>query len=77
MCEQLRKRKVDMCCLYEVRWRGQGAQFVGIRGRRYKLWWSRNNDAIEGVGILVKKELCKLVVEVRRKSESDGNGAGF
>ena len=29
VCEQLRKRKVDMCCLQKVRWRGQGARFVG------------------------------------------------
>ena len=34
VCEQLRKREVDMWCVQEVRWRGQGARFVGIRGRR-------------------------------------------
>ena len=28
MCEQLRKREVDMCCLQEVKCRGQGARFV-------------------------------------------------
>ena len=69
VCEQLRKKKVDMCCLQEERGRGQGARFIGIRGSRYKLWWSRNNDGIEGVGILVIEELCKKVVEVRRKSD--------
>ena len=31
VCEQLRKREVDMCCLQEVRWSGQR---VGCRGRR-------------------------------------------
>ena len=35
--EELRKRMIDVCCLQEVRWRGQGAR---IQGRRYKLWWS-------------------------------------
>ena len=68
VCEQLRKKKVDMCCLREVGWRGQGARFVGCRGRRYKLWWSGNNDGI-GLQILVKKELCVKVVEVQRKSD--------
>ena len=63
MCEQLRKREVDMCCLQEVRWRGQGARFVGCRGRRYKLWWSGNNDEI------LVKELCEKAVEIRRKSD--------
>ena len=69
MCEQLRKREFDMGCQQEVRWRGQGVRFVDCRGRRYKLRWSGNNDRIEGFGILVKEELCKKVVEVRRKSD--------
>ena len=77
MCEQL-KREVDMCYLQEVRWRGQGARFFGCRGRRYKLWWSGNNDGIRGVGIYVKEELRKKAVEVWRKSDnSDDNSAGF
>ena len=58
MCKQLRKRKADMCYRQEVRWRGQGARFVGCKGTRYKLWWSGNNDRIGGVGILVKEKLC-------------------
>ena len=57
-----------MCCLQEVRWRGQGAQFV-CRCRRYKLWWSGNNYETGGVASLVKVELCEKVVEVRRKSD--------
>ena len=61
VCDQLRTREVDMCYLQKIRWRGQGARFVGCRGRRYKLWWSENHDGIGGVGILVK--------EVRRKSD--------
>ena len=69
VCEQLRKREVDMCCLQEVRWRGQEARLVGCRGRRYKLWWSGNNDGIGGAGILVKEELCEKAVKVRRKND--------
>ena len=26
ICEEQRKRMVDVCCLQEVRWRGQGAR---------------------------------------------------
>ena len=37
VCEKLRKRKVDVCCLQKVRWRGEGARFIGVKGRRYKL----------------------------------------
>lgn len=69
VCEELRKRRVDVCCLQEVRWRGQGARFMGVKGRRYKLWWSGNSEGIGGVGVLVKEELCEKVVEVRRRSD--------
>ena len=58
MCEQLRKKKVHMCSLQEARWKEQRARFVGIRSRRYKLWWSGNNDGKTGGEILVK-ELCQ------------------
>ena len=44
VCEELRKRRMDVCCLQEVRWRGQGAWFMGVKGRRYKLWWSGNSE---------------------------------
>ena len=66
VCEQLRKKKVDMWCLQEVGWRGQGVRFVGCRGRRYKLWWFGNNNGIS-VGILVSEELCEKVVGSKKK----------
>ena len=69
MCEELRKRKVDVCCLQEVRWRGEGARFFGVKGRRYKLWWCGNDDKIGCVGILVKQQLCEKVVEVTRRCD--------
>ena len=69
VCEELRKRRMDVCCVQEVRWRGQGARFLGAKGRRYKLWWSGNSEGVGGVGVLVKEELCEKVVEVRRKSD--------
>ena len=58
-----------MCCLQEVRWRGQGVWFLGVRGRRYKLWLSGNSDGTGGVGVLVTEEVCEKVVEVRRRSD--------
>ena len=69
VCEELRKRKVDVCCLQEVRWRGERARFIGVKGRRYKLCWCGNDDKTGGVGTLVKEELCENVVEVRRRCD--------
>ena len=53
-CEELRKRMFDVCCLQEVRWKGQGIVMLGMKGRRYKLWWSEKGDGVGGVGVMVK-----------------------
>ena len=71
VCEKLRKRMIDVRYLQEVRWREQGARMQGMNGRIYKLWWSGKGDGVGGVGVLVKKELCDMVVEVRKVSDSD------
>ena len=42
---------------------------MGVKERRYKLWWSGNASGTGGFGILVKEELFEKVVEVRRKSD--------
>ena len=74
VCEELRirKRRMDVCCLQEVRWRGQGARFMDVKGRRHKLWWSGNSDGTGSVGVLVKEELCEKVVEVRLRWRCEG-----
>ena len=69
VCKELRKQKVDVCCLQEVRWRGEGARFFGIKERRYILLWSGNDDKTGCMGIVVKEELCEKVVEVRRRCD--------
>ena len=55
--EELWKRNVYLCCLQEVRLRGCGARLISLHGRKYKLWWSGNQEAYGGVGMLVKEEL--------------------
>ena len=42
---------------------------LGVKGRRYKLWWSGKGDGVGGVGVMVKTGLCEKVVEVRRVSD--------
>ena len=53
----------------EVERAGNSFFFMEVKGRRYKFWWSGNNEGTGGVGIMVKEELCEKVVEVRRKSD--------
>ena len=57
ICEELCKRNVDLCCLQEVRCRGRGARLIGVQGRKYKLWWSGNQEGYGGEGVMVKEEL--------------------
>ena len=68
VCEELRMRMSDVCCLLEVRWRGQGAGMLGMKRRRYKLWLSGNGVGVAGV--MVKEDLCEKVVEVILVSDS-------
>jgi len=58
VCEELRSRKVDVCSI-QVRWKYKGARFLGVIGRRYKLWWSGNSSSTGGVGILVKDDYVR------------------
>ena len=59
-----------MCCSQEVRWGGQSSRMLGMKRRRYKQLWSGKGDEVGGVEVMVKDELCKKVVEVRRVSDS-------
>ena len=68
-CKELRKRRIHVCCMQKVRWKGQRAHFVGTSGQKYKLWWLRNNAGFGGVGIMVKEEISENVVDVGRKSD--------
>ena len=68
MVDELGKRKVDVCCVQETKWRGGSAKFIGAKGERYKFWWD-GGDGAAGVGLMIKEELCGNVIEDRRKSE--------
>ena len=59
---------MDLCCSQEVHHRTEGAQFLGAKGRKYKLWWFGNDDAVRGVGILVK-ELLKMLWRLEREEQ--------
>ena len=49
---------IEVCCLQEVRWRGQGAKMLGMKGKRYRLWCSGTGDVVGGVGVMVNEKLC-------------------
>ena len=69
VAQELRKRNMDICGIQEIQLRGQEACFIGVEGKRYKLWWLENGVGKSGVRILVEEELCESVVEIRRNDK--------
>lgn len=51
--DMLGRRRIDICCVQEVRYKGVGTTSVGEGQDRYKFWYSGNEDSTNGVGIFV------------------------
>ena len=67
--EMLARRRVDICCIQEVRYKNQGTTAFGSNEEKYKFWYSGNSFGTNGVGLLVKQELVERVLEVERYSD--------
>ena len=63
--EVLLRRKVKVCCIQEVRWKGEGSR--ALQG--YKLIWKGNSEGTAGVGVLVASELADRIIRVERISD--------
>ena len=68
VCEELTRRMIDVCVVCR-RWDGEG-WVLGMKERRYGLWWSGDGDGVCGVGLMVTEELCEEVVDVWMVSDS-------
>ena len=44
--ETLKRRCVDICCVQEVKWKGEGARMIG---NGFKFLWSGSGKAVNGV----------------------------
>ena len=47
--ETMSRRRVDLCCLQETRWKLAGVKQIVGKDSRYKLFWSGNDNATCGV----------------------------
>ena len=65
VCEVLRRRKVKVCCIQEIRWKSEGSR--ALQG--YKLIWKGNSEGTAGVGVLVASELVDRIIRVERISD--------
>ena len=64
--ETLERRKVDVCCAQETRWRGGSARMITGKNSRYKLFWSGDSSGYGGVGVLIAEKWVDKVLSVTR-----------
>ena len=70
--ETLSRRKIDLCCCQETRWRGSANSCVRmLKGKdsRYKFFWAGNEAGTAGVGILLAEKWAENVINVKRYSD--------
>ena len=65
----LRRRRVDVCCLQETRWKGGGTKLIKGDGKKYRFSWQGCGEGIGGVGVLLSEEVMNQVVSVKRVNE--------
>ena len=64
--DMMDRRKVDILCVQEIKWKGSKARELG---NGYKLYFHGLGKKGNGIGIILKPELTKRVMEVRRVSD--------
>ena len=61
------RRRVNILCVQETKWKGQKAKEVEDTG--FKLWYTGTTSGRNGVGILIDRNLKDGVVDVRRQGD--------
>ena len=67
--ETLARRKIDVCCVQEVRWRGASARMITGKDSEFKFFWVGGETGLGGVGILVSKNWLDKIIDVNRISD--------
>ncbi|KAK3557295.1 hypothetical protein QTP70_026684, partial [Hemibagrus guttatus] len=66
LADMMEKRKVDILCVQETRWKGSKARSIGAG---FKLFYYGVDSKRNGVGVVLKEEFVKNVLEVNRVSD--------
>ena len=67
--ETMTRRKVDVCCVQEVRWRGASARLIAGKNNKYKIYWVGNNLGLGDVEILVAGKWIDKILDVKRVND--------
>ena len=63
------RRKVDIGCVQETRWKGEGTRRYGKSGDSFKVFFMGGKESAAGVGVFVAEKWEKAVVAVNRFNE--------
>ncbi|KAK3530027.1 hypothetical protein QTP86_009918 [Hemibagrus guttatus] len=66
LADMLDRRKVDILCVQETRWKGSKARSIGAG---FKLFYYGVDSKRNGVGVVLKEEFVRNVLEVKRVSD--------
>ena len=66
LADMMERRNVDILCLQETNWKGSKARNIGDG---CKLFYNGANGRKNGIGTVVREQLAKSVLEVKRVSD--------
>ncbi|KAK3529834.1 hypothetical protein QTP86_007200 [Hemibagrus guttatus] len=66
LADMMERRKVDILCVQETRWKGSKARGIGAG---FKLFYYGEDSKRNGVGVVLKEEFVRNVLEVKRVSD--------
>ncbi|KAK3509090.1 hypothetical protein QTP70_020302 [Hemibagrus guttatus] len=66
LADMMERRKVDILCVQETRWKGSKARSIGAG---FKLFYYGVDSKKNGVGVVLKEEFVRNVLEVKRVSD--------
>ncbi|KAK3522434.1 hypothetical protein QTP86_010804 [Hemibagrus guttatus] len=66
LADMMERKKVDILCVQETRWKGSKARSIGAG---FKLFYYGVNSKRNGVGVVLKEEFVRNVLEVKRVSD--------
>ena len=69
VAETLERREIDVCCVQEVGWRGEGARHIDGRSKQFKLFWTGNSSGHGEVGVMVADKWIDKVIAVNRVND--------
>ncbi|KAK3555667.1 hypothetical protein QTP86_025750, partial [Hemibagrus guttatus] len=66
LADVMERRKVDILCVQETRWKGSKARSIGAG---FKMFYYGVDSKRNGVGVVLKEEFVRNVLEVKRVSD--------